>query len=266
MDIRKTTILVKGGGDLGSGVAWKLYRSGLKVAVVDLPSPMCIRREVSFSSALYQETISVDGVKGKRGRALPDFTEDFVPVFTTEDKKILSAFKPDVLVDATLKAIDNPTTSKNDAPLTIGLGPGFKAPENIDCIIETNRGHNLGRVIREGEAEPYVPVPGNIDGHTTDRILRAPAEGKFKPLKQIGDRVKKNELIGWVSRQEVRSGVSGIIRGLIMDGFHVKKELKIGDVDPRGKKEYASTVSDKARAIGGGVLEAVLHWALNENE
>ncbi len=255
---------MKGGGDLGSGVAWKLFRSGLKVAVVDLPSPLSIRRQVSFSSAITEGLVTVDGIKAKRIKDPPDFKEDFIPVFTTEDKDILSVFKPVILVDATLKAIDNRTTSKGDAPFTIGLGPGFKSPENIDCIVETNRGHNLGRVIYDGEAEPYVPVPGNIDGFTVKRLLRAPDSGKFRALKKIGDRVAENDLIGWVNRSEVRAGVNGIIRGLITEGMHVKKDVKIGDIDPRGRKEYINTVSDKARAIGGGVLEAVICRLLHD--
>lgn len=264
MDIRDLTVLVKGGGDLGSGVAWKLFRSGLKVAVVDLPSPLTIRRQVSFSSAITEGLITVDGVKAKRISDSPNFKDDFIPVFTTEDSQILSDFKPYVLVDATLKAADTRTTSKGDAPFTIGLGPGFKAPDNIDCLIEINTGHTLGRVIYKGESNPYLPSPENIEGFTEKRILIAPDEGRFRSLKRIGERVKENELIGWVNRTEVRAVLSGIIRGLISEGMHVKKESKIADIDPRGRKDYINTVSDKARAIGGGVLEAILFRILND--
>ncbi len=258
MKLENTEILIKGGGDLGSGIAWKLYRAGLKVAVMDLPSPMAIRRRVSFSTAINEDSVDVDGVKGKHIRRGPDFKQNFLPVFDTSQNKIINNFQPDVLVDSTLKALDNRTTFKNDAPFTIGVGPGFTAPDDIDCVIESNRGHYVGRVIWNGKAQKYTGVPGNIEGYTSQRLLRAPDSGKFKSLKNIGDRVAKDELIGWVNRMELRAGVNGIIRGLIAEGTHVKKNHKIGDIDPRGIKENVYTVSDKSRNIGGGVLEAIL--------
>ncbi len=258
--LKDIIVLIKGGGDQGSGAAWKLFRTGIKVAVVDIPHPLSIRREVSFSTAITEGTVVVDGVKGKLVTDIPDFTGDFIPVFTTEQKDILEKFKPAVLVDATLKGIDNRTTIKGDALLTIGLGPGFKASCNIDCVIETNCGHNLGRVIWEGEAEEYTGIPDNIEGYTAGRLLRSPADGKLKSLKKIGDTVEKNELIGHVAGKEIRSDIHGIIRGLIARETRIEKGCKIGDIDPRGKKEYAFTVSDKARSIGGGVLEAILYW------
>ncbi|MDA3793366.1 MAG: selenium-dependent molybdenum cofactor biosynthesis protein YqeB, partial [Elusimicrobia bacterium] len=258
--LNELTILVKGGGDLGSGVAWKLFNAGLNITVLDLPRPMAIRRRVSFSEAINDKAVTVDGVQAKKIISLPEFRGDFVEVFTVDDKEILENFNPTVLVDATLKAIDHRTTSKNDAPLTIGLGNGFIAPDDIDCVIETNRGHNLGRVIWNGEAEKYTGVPGNIGGFTNKRLLRSPDTGKFKPLKKIGDHVEKNELIGWVNQKELRTHINGVIRGLIAEGAHVKEKMKIGDVDPRGIRENVYRVSDKARNIGGGVLEAVIKW------
>jgi len=260
MKLSEIKVLIKGGGDLGSGVAWKLFKSNINVAVMDLPDPMSIRRHVSFSTAIIDGTIVIENVHAKLITDISEFSKDFIPVFTTAHLDILQTLKPDVIVDATLKGIDNRTTNKDDAPLTIGLGPGFKAPENIDCIIETNRGHNLGKVIWQGEAEKYTGVPGNIQGYTYERLLRAPDDGKFEPLKKIGDHVQENELVGWVNRKEVRSMITGIIRGLIAEGTHVKKDSKIGDIDPRNRKEYIFTVSDKARSIGGGVLEAILGW------
>ncbi|MGM0442147.1 MAG: selenium-dependent molybdenum cofactor biosynthesis protein YqeB [Elusimicrobiota bacterium] len=260
MKLSETTILIKGGGDLGSGIAWKLHRAGLKVAVVDLPSPMAIRREVSFSTAINDGSVNVDGVKGKHIQRVPDFKHNFVPVFDTSQSKIIKNFQPDVLVDSTLKALDNRTTFKDDAPFTVGVGPGFTAPDDIDCVIESNRGHYVGRTIWNGKAQKYTGVPGNIEGYTSQRLLRAPDSGKFRPLKKIGDSVQKDELIGWVNRSELRAGINGIIRGLIAEETHVKRNHKIGDIDPRGIKKNVFTVSDKARNIGGGVLEAVLAW------
>ncbi|MFC2061103.1 selenium-dependent molybdenum cofactor biosynthesis protein YqeB [Elusimicrobiota bacterium] len=260
MDLKDIIVLVKGGGDMGSGAAWKLFRSGIKVAVIDLPNPLCVRRQVAFSTAIADKTVTVDGVAGRLIKEIPDFIDDYVPVFTTEQKHISEKLNPHVLVDATLKAIDNRTTNKGDAPLTIGLGPGFKAPDNIDCVIETNRRHHLGRVIWEGEAEEYTGIPDPIEGYTNERLIRAPASGRFKPLKKIGDVLQKNDIIGWVNRSEIRAGVHGIIRGLVAENMHVEEGFKMGDIDPRGIKEYVYTVSDKARNLGGGVLEAVLYW------
>ncbi len=265
-NLNDLTILVKGGGDLGSGIAWKLFNAGLKVAVIDLPRPLAIRRMVSFSEAINKKAVTVDGVPAKKINSPPEFSEDFIEVFTVADKNTLESFNPTVLVDATLKAIDNRITFKDDAPFTMGLGPGFKAPDDIHCVIETNRGHNLGRVIWNGEAEKYTGLPGEIGGFTSKRLLRAPDTGRFKHLKNIGDHVEKNELIGWVNRKELRTKIIGVIRGLIAEGAHVKEKMKIGDVDPRGIKGNVYTVSDKARNIGGGVLEAVIKWFFNEQK
>lgn len=260
MDINSIIVLVKGGGDLGTGVAWKLYRSGIKVIVMDLPNPLSIRRYVSFSTAIDIGTHIVDGVKAQYTKNTLTLKEDLVHVITTDQTDLLQSINISICIDATLKGIDNRTTSKGDAPFTIGLGPGFKAPENIDCVIETKRGHNLGRVIYVGEAEKYTGIPGEIEGYTFERLIRSPTNGKFKSLKKIGDILEKNELIGWVNQKEVRSSIHGIIRGLIKNEMHIQKGFKMGDIDPRGIKDNIYTVSDKARNIGGGALEAILFW------
>ncbi|MFH1416643.1 MAG: selenium-dependent molybdenum cofactor biosynthesis protein YqeB [Elusimicrobiota bacterium] len=260
MNFADIKVLIKGGGDLGSGIAFKLFRSGFNTSVVDLPQPMCIRRTVSFSSAIKEGEITIDGVTGILAHNISDFSPSSVSVFTSENNTIINALNPAVIIDATLKAIDNRTTKKQDAPLTIGLGPGFKAPEDIDCIIETNRGHNLGKVIWKGTAEQYTGIPGIICGHSQERLIRAPDNGIFEPAVKIGDTVEKGDLLGTVNRKSFHAAISGVIRGLISDTLPVTKNMKIGDIDPRGNRDSVYTVSDKARCIAGGVLEAILYW------
>ena len=165
--------------------------------------------------------------------------------------------KPDVLIDGIL-AKKNLGTKMTDAPLVIGLGPGFLAGEDVHVVIETNRGHNLGRIIKEGEAEPNTGIPGSIAGYTEERVFRAPAGGIFKTLKRIGDGVRANEKVGMIVNVEVRSRIAGVIRGLLRDGTEAWKGMKLGDVDPRGIKTHCCTISDKARTISGGVLQAIL--------
>ncbi|NLB35172.1 MAG: EF2563 family selenium-dependent molybdenum hydroxylase system protein [Elusimicrobia bacterium] len=261
MSIQQIKILIRGGGDLGSGVAHKLFSAGLYTAIVDLPRPASIRREVSFSTAIDRGSITIEGVTGKFVKTLEEFSKDFISVFAEGEGLKSADFEPDVIVDATLKGIDNRITYKDEASFTIGLGNGFKAPENIDCVIETKRGHSLGSVIWHGEAAEYTGIPGEVGGVTSARLIRAPAEGKFKPLKKIGDRVEKNELLGWVGEKEVRAGIQGIIRGLSAENTYMREKYKMGDIDPRAVREHAYTISDKARCIAGGVLEAILAWA-----
>jgi len=151
-------------------------------------------------------------------------------------------------------------TKISDAPLVIGLGPGFRAGKDVHIVIETNRGHNLGKVILNGSAEPDTGIPGEIGGYTTERVLRTMKRGIFRPQKSIGERVNKGTVVAVVDDYPVIAEISGVIRGLLREGIEVKKGMKVGDIDPRGKVEFCFTISDKARAIGGGVLEAILYW------
>ena len=268
MSIGDIKILIKGGGDLGSACAIKLFNSGFQVFISELPSPMAIRRLVSFSSSISEKEITIEGVKAVFCENIENTheTEKHIPVLTSAYKEILENLKPEVIVDCTLKAIDNRSTFINDAPFTVGLGNGFRAPGNISCVIETNRGHNLGKIIWDGETEPYTGTPGSIKGEGITRLLRAPSDGVFKSLVRIGDSVLEGQLLGWTGTSELKAGISGILRGIINDGARVKSGMKIGDIDPRGQKENAFTISDKARCIAGGVLEAVMIWYNRNHE
>ena len=180
-----------------------------------------------------------------------------MPLLVDPEAKVKDILKPDVLVDAIL-AKKNLGTRISDASLVIGLGPGFQVGEDVHQVVETNRGHNLGRVILEGKAEENTGVPGPIAGVTADRVLRAPRDGVFSTDKNIGEHVDAGEVIGTVGGSEVRTRIGGVIRGLIRNGLEVPRGIKLGDVDPRDVREYCYTVSDKARAVAGGVLEGIL--------
>lgn len=254
-------ILVRGAGEMATGVAHRLSSCHFKVCMTETSNPQAVRREVAFSEALFDHEKKVEGVTSKK-IDLPHhifhvWKDGKIPILIDPNAKVKDFLKPDVLIDATL-AKKNLGTKITDAPLVIGLGPGFRAGEDVHLVIETNRSHNLGRIIANGEAEPNTGIPGPIGGYTEERVIRAPKEGKFKALKMIGDDVKTNENVGMVGNVEVRSKIAGVIRGLLRDGTEVWKGMKLGDVDPRGDKAHCFTISDKARTISGGVLQAIL--------
>jgi xanthine dehydrogenase accessory factor len=222
-----------------------------------------VRRTVCFSEAAYDGEKEVEGVRAKL-IATPDeihsvWKERKIPVLVDPDSSQTRGFlKPDVIVDAIL-AKRNLGTKSDDAPLVIGLGPGFTAGRDVHAVIETNRGHHLGRVILKGKAEPDTGIPGEIGGYSAERILRTMKKGVFRSAKSIGDQVDQGTVVAAVDDFAVIAQISGMVRGLLRDGVEVRGETKVGDIDPRGKKEYCFTISEKARAIGGGVLEAILH-------
>jgi len=254
-------VLVKGAGDIATGVAHRLFRSGLLVIMTEIPHPTVVRRSVSFAEAVYEGVHEVEGVSSRlvrdasEARSVLDQGE--IPVMVDPEAGYARQLRPDVVVDA-IMAKKNTGTRISDAPLVIGLGPGFTAGVDVHAVIETNRGHNLGEVILEGCAEPDTGIPGEIGGFSEERLVRAPADGVFVPLWDIGSLVTTGEILGHVGTQPVRAGLTGMVRGLIRGGVSVTRGLKIGDIDPRGRVEYCHTISDKARAVAGGVLEAVL--------
>ena len=256
-------ILVRGAGEMASGVAHRLHRSHFKLCMTEISHPLAVRREVTFSEAIYEGEKEVEGVRAKL-ISEPEEIESLwkqacIPILVDPDgKKTKSFLKPDVLIDA-IMAKKNLGTQMNDAPLVIGLGPGFTVGKDIHIAVETNRGQNLGRMILNGTAEPDTGIPGEVGGYTIERLLRTMKKGVFHPQKSIGERVNKGAVVAVVDDFPVIAKISGVMRGLFRDGVEVKKGMKVGDIDPRGKRELCFTISDKARAIGGGVLEAILY-------
>jgi len=262
--IDELTVLIRGAGEMASGVAHRLHQSHFKVCMLEIPHPIAVRREVSFCEAIYEGEKEVEGVRSKF-ISKPDeihsvWQEGKIAILVDPDGERTRRFiKPDVLVDA-IMAKTNLGTHIKKAPLVIGLGPGFHAGKDVHIVIETNRGHDLGRVILEGAPEPDTGIPGNIGGYTVERVLRTMKKGVFRPQRGIGDRVNRGSVVAVVDDFPVIAKISGIVRGLVREGVEVRKGMKVGDIDPRGKREFCFTISDKARAIGGGVLEAILYW------
>lgn len=254
-------VVVKGAGDLASGIALRLYHSGFSVVMTDLPNPLAIRRTVSFCEAIRDGQMVVEDVTAKRAttrtEVLEILNEGAIPVLPDPEAMIIKEINPQVVVDAIL-AKRNVGTTINDAPIVIAVGPGFEAGKDCHAVIESMRGHTLGRAIYEGPALPNTNIPGLIGGFAGERVLRAPADGLFESVRKIGDIVKTGDVIGFVDGKPMVSTIDGVLRGLIADGTPVKAGLKSGDVDPRANAEYCKLVSDKALAIAGGVLEAIL--------
>jgi selenium-dependent molybdenum hydroxylase system protein, yqeB family len=254
-------IWIRGAGDLATGIALRLYRSGFDIVMSDIAVPTTVRRTVAFSPAVYTGETSVEGITGKlcENISMIDTVMESgcIPVIVDPSGEIMKEYKPDIIVDAII-AKTNIGTKITDADIVIGVGPGFEAGVDCHAVVETKRGHNLGRVIWSGSAYPNTGVPGNIGGYTVERIIRATADGVFKAKVNIGDYVKAGDLLAYCDETPVYANIDGIVRGLLQDGVKVKTGMKSGDVDPRAEKEYCFTVSDKASAIGGGVLEAIL--------
>ena len=257
--------VVRGGGDIASGTIARLVNAGYRVAVLEIGRPTLIRSTVSFARAIYDGKVLLEGITAEKAESLEQVFEILdrgnVPVAEDPEGAMIPALKPAAVVDAIL-AKKNLGTTRDMAPAVIGLGPGFEAGRDVDAVIETNRGHNLGRVILSGPAEPNTGVPGVIGGEGEKRVVRAPAAGAVEARKAIGDTVRKGDLLALVGGVEVRSELDGVLRGLIREGLEVTPGFKIGDVDPRGQKESCYTISDKARAVAGGVLEALLTLSL----
>lgn len=255
-------VLIRGAGDLASGVGLRLHRCGFPVVMTDLEKPTAIRRTVCFSQAIRFGTTTVEDVTAVRCetaeevKAVLDAGE--IPVLADPEASCRAWLRPDVVVDAIL-AKRNLGTKITDAPLVIALGPGFCAGRDCHAVVETMRGHTLGRVIWDGEPLPNTNIPGLIGGFAGERVLRAPETGVFRQLRDIGALVKEGEAVGEVEGEPMLCTIAGVLRGILPDGTPVTKGMKSGDVDPRGNVKNCETVSDKASAIAGGVLEAIMH-------
>lgn len=254
-------IVIKGAGDLASGVAVRLAHCGFPIVMTDLMHPTSIRRTVCFSEAILRGSFSVEDVTAEYAETFDDIPaileKGHIAVVADPDAECIKALQTEVVVDAIL-AKRNISTKITDASIVIALGPGFTAGVDCHAVIETMRGHDLGRVILDGPAAPNTGVPGNIMGFTSERVLRAPKNGIFQEIHHIGDSVEKGESVAEVDGEPIIAPLSGVIRGLLPTRTPVFKGMKSGDIDPRGVLNHCYTVSDKARAIGGGVLEAIL--------
>lgn len=255
-------ILIRGGGEMASGIAHRLYQCHMKVLICEIAAPTTVRRSVAYADAIFKGRQTIEGVEAIKVATIADAQEAWrrgaIPLLIDPDAVRGNALKPVVLVDAIMAKRDS-STKLTDAPLVIGVGPGFIAGQNVHAVVESNRGYHLGRVIWQGGAEPDTGVPAPVAGHTEARVFRAPRDGRFIALRQIGDRVSAGEIVGEIAGDPVRSMIAGLIRGMLHDGVETQAGMKLGDVDPRGEREYVDSISDKARAIGGGVLEAILH-------
>ncbi|MBL1134039.1 MAG: EF2563 family selenium-dependent molybdenum hydroxylase system protein [Chloroflexi bacterium] len=255
-------VLIRGAGDLGSGVAFRLYHAGYPVIMVDLPTPLLVRRTVSFGSAIF-EPGGVYHVEGITSRVIKADSAVWlamrggeIPIVVDTDGAWRN-INTQVVIDARV-AKRNIDTTPDDAEFVLALGPGFTVGTDCHAIVETQRGHNLGRVIWQGSAIPNTGIPGTIGGKDSQRVLRAPRAGHVKPNAAIGDSIEEGAIIATVDGEPIVAPFSGMLRGLIHESVEVWAGLKVGDLDPRGVREHCFTISDKALAIGGGVLEAIL--------
>lgn len=263
----ESLIVVRGGGDIATGTIYKLHQCGYRVLVLETQNPSAIRRNVAFCEAVYEKEMQVEDVRAKLVGTIEEaekvMAEGDVAVLVDPEGHCLKKLKPLALVDGIL-AKKNLGTTKDMAPITIGLGPGFTAGKDVDAVIETMRGHRLGRVILEGEALPNTGIPGAVAGVTKERVIHSPAEGIFRNVCQVTDTVEKGEIIAFVEtgkgKVEIPATIPGLLRGLLRDGYPVTKGFKVADIDPRiSEYENCFTISDKARCIAGGVLEAILY-------
>ena len=256
-------VIVRGGGDLATGTIHKLHACGFEVLVLEVEKPTCIRRLAAFSEAIIHQQVIVEDVKSIHVQTLEEASqvikEGNIPIMIDPKGKMISKWQPDVVVDAIL-AKENLGTTIDMANIVIGLGPGFEAKKDVDAVVETKRGHHLGRVLYEGKAIKNTGIPGIIAGYGKERVIHAPTSGTLHVIKDIEAIVEKDECIAYIDETPVYATLTGVIRGMLPDGFAVKKGLKMADIDPRKEQvENCRTISDKARCIAGGVLEAILY-------
>jgi xanthine dehydrogenase accessory factor len=260
--MRPLRIVIKGAGEMASGIAHRLFMAGLtQICMTEIARPLAVRRKVAFCEAVYEGSMEVEGVTAELVADAPGveqaWTKKHIAVIIDPEWKIIGQLKPDVVIDA-IMAKRNTGTGKTQAPLVIGVGPGFSAPDGVHVVVESNRGHSLGRAIYSGEAEAHTGMPGLTAGYARERVLRSPNAGTVRHVKSIGEVVKKGDIVMYVDETPVPAAIDGIVRGQIRE-ITVDNNEKIGDIEPRGDVSYCWTISEKARAIAGGVLEAIMH-------
>jgi xanthine dehydrogenase accessory factor len=259
----KEKVIIRGGGDIASGTINKLHRCGFHVLVLETATPTAIRRKVCYGEAVYEREITVDEITAVLVDSEKEikrvWLEDKIPVVIDPEGIWIKKVQPMALIDCIL-AKRNLGTDIGMAPITVALGPGFEAGKDVQAVIETMRGHNLGRIIWQGTAMKDTGVPGDIKGYSKERVIYSPARGRIKVIKDIGSLVSKDEVIAIVGDKKIEATIDGVLRGMIRDGFEVEQGLKIADIDPRmSEMDNCYTISDKARCIAGGVLEAILY-------
>ncbi|MBW6472393.1 MAG: EF2563 family selenium-dependent molybdenum hydroxylase system protein [Anaerolineaceae bacterium] len=256
-------ILIRGGGDLGSGVAFRLHRVGWNVVITEIEKPLVLRRTVSFANAIYEKESIVEGTISRYvsdSKVIPELIKKHeIPVLISPERYSFPEYNPDIVVDARLLKIfvEYLLSTK---PMVIGLGPGFKVGKNCHAVIETNRGHYLGRALWEGAAISDTGIPGTVSQKSHERVLRAPASGTIQSNVVLGTLVKKGDLIGRINNEPILAPFDGCLRGLMHDGIYVEEGIKIGDLDPRLDNKLIYFISEKSLAIAGGVLEAILTY------
>ena len=249
--------IVRGGGDLATGVIYRLWRVGYRVLCLEAQRPLVVRRTVSVAQAVFDGTHEVEGMKAVRIDGQDEWEDGTIGVKVDPDGTCISKMSPALVVDA-IMAKRYTGTNRDMAPLVLAIGPGFSAPNQVHGVIETQRGHYLGRLITNGSAVPNTGVPGADMGYTVERLLRAPKDGYVTPAKEIGDHVEAGEIVAKIGDEEIKSQITGVLRGMIHPSVYVTGGMKIGDVDPRDAREHCFSITDKALAIAGGVLEAAL--------
>ncbi|SHK67456.1 selenium-dependent molybdenum cofactor biosynthesis protein YqeB [Hespellia stercorisuis] len=255
-------VVVRGGGDIATGTIHRLHRCGYRVLILECEKPTAIRRKVSFCEAVYDDTAEVEAVTCRRAADLEAceaiWQQGEIPLLVDAGGDVLRKLQPSAVIDAIL-AKKNLGTNRSMAPLTIALGPGFEAGKDVDYVVETMRGHKLGRIIEAGYAMANTGIPGDIKGYGRERVIHAPVTGIIRNVAEISDMVEKDQTLAYIGDTPVRATLTGVLRGIIRDGFEVKQGLKIADIDPRGSEQgNCFTISDKARCIAGGVLEILL--------
>jgi xanthine dehydrogenase accessory factor len=262
-------VVVRGGNDIASAVAHRLFRAGYCVLILEAHQPATVRRRMAYASAIYEGEVILEGVRAVRGGDLVEAqalleARQAVPVLADPEGEAMRVLAPPVVVDARLRKKERGGSRVSDAPLVIGLGPGFLAGVEAHRVIETNRGANLGRIIDEGEADPYTGEPVVIEGHGRDRYLYAPKAGTFRTALDIGSLVEAGQIVGEVEGIALAAQVAGMIRGIAKDGLAVAAGTKLVDIDPRAREELASELSEKAWTIAEAVLEAIRTWPRGE--
>jgi len=257
-----TIVVIKGGGDVGSAVAHMLFGHGYIPVIVEGVTPSTTRRRMAFATAVFDGEAELEGVRAERVESLAALRalltwKKVVPVFVGKLEDVLREFSPSIVIDARMRKREIPEVQITQAPLVIGLGPGFVAGQSVHVVIETNRGPDLGRVITEGSAEPYTGEPISIAGYKRERYAYAPVAGAFHTHLEIGATVHAGDLLGQVESHELRAQVAGVIRGITKDGVEVKQGAKVAEVDPRGQEEFLTGIAERPRKIAEGVLEAI---------